>query len=1085
MRIGLSTVLLIANGLTAAAADPTSLYTESVKPILMTKCVSCHGALKQESGLRLDAVQLIRRGGDSGAALVAADPDRSLILQRVMNPDADLRMPPADSGQPLDDEQIAALRAWIATGATAANEEIPIDPSRHWSYRRPNRMEPLPPLPRWGQNPVDRFLHSVHRNRGFDVVGQADRARLLRRVTLDLTGIPPTPDELHAFLADDSELAWNRVIDRLLKSPRYGQRWARHWMDIWRYSDPSGYGKEIRDGRQHIWQWRDWIVDSLNEDLGYDAMIVRMLAADEAVPDDSAAQRATGFLARNWYKFNRNVWLDNIVEHSSKAFLGMTVNCSRCHDHKYDPIGQNEYYSLRAIFETHDVRDEAGQDGIVNLVRAYDAYPDRPTYPFIRGDENQPDEKQPLNPGVPSILGKSLTIQPVELPVTAWYPALRPQAIVSLRKQHEDQLAAARVELEKSQTQFQAAEKALADAPKPDSRPSRSTDKTKDSISPSAGDIVLNEMFDALDPGRWQIESGQWMIREGRLLQQNPQSVQHRILLKQAVPRNFAATVRFRITGGELYRSVGIGFDSVGSAMKGVYASGFAGGSKLQYTFQDQTARWVYPAEGTAPCSIELNRDYRLRLQVRDSLLNAWLDDQLVLACNVTPARQTGQITLFAFSSTVEFDGIEIRGLPATVALKPASQPSPVPVDPEQAFEVAQLSREVARATVALREAEQNALEARIEAEKARYGLMDTNPAENRILMFRRQASRLERIVKIKQLEQQSASQELVRLQGSGSNADDKQKKAAAAASTKLQELNKQLDATRGEVESGSTEYAALGTQYPRTSSGRRLAYARWIVDPDNPLTARVAVNQVWMRLTGRPLVERVFDFGLRQTAPEHLELLDWLAVELVESGWSMKHLIRTILRSGFYQLDSHPGPNDSPMVISDPDNRMFWRMNVRRLAAESVRDSVLFLGGRLDESQGGPPIEHTQGQTSPRRSLYFRQDKERQMPFLSLFDGANVNECYERKATVAPQQALALFNSRLSAESARILASQSDSESDEQFVRRLFETVLCRPPVADEAEACQRFLAASEASNRRRNLALVLLNHNDFVSVR
>ena len=312
-------------------------YLRDVKPLLQTKCISCHGALTQEGGLRLDAAILIRKGGDSGPAFIGNSPKQSLILKRVTSDD-DNRMPPAEDGPRLTADEVAILTSWIKAGAAAPDETIPEHPSQHWSFLAPQRSDVPRASADWIRSDIDRFLAAEQERMGVTAVGETTRSMLLRRASLALTGLPPTPSERRAFLEDKSATAFEKAIDRLLASPRYGERWARHFMDIWRYSDPSGYGKEIRDSREHIWRWRDWIVDSLNEDKGYDRMVVEMLAADEVSPEDQNALRATGFLARNWYKFNRNVWLDNIVEHSSKAFLGLTVNCARCHAHKIRPV---------------------------------------------------------------------------------------------------------------------------------------------------------------------------------------------------------------------------------------------------------------------------------------------------------------------------------------------------------------------------------------------------------------------------------------------------------------------------------------------------------------------------------------------------------------------------------------------------------------------------------------------------------------------------------------------------------------------------------------------------------------------------
>jgi hypothetical protein len=282
----------------------------------------------------------------------------------------------------------------------------------------------------WVRNPIDAFLAAEHQERGLTPRPEAAKHILLRRVYLDLTGLPPTHEELQAFLADSSSDAYEKVVDRLLASPRYGERWGRHWMDVWRYSDWAGYGTEIRESHQHIWHWRDWIVESLNEDRSYDRMIQEMLAGDELAPEDAKTLRATGFLVRHWNLFNRNTWLENVVEHTSKAFLGITMNCARCHDHFFDPITHQEYYSFRAFFEPYHVRTDRvpGQPDLtkVGIPRAFDAFLDAPTYLFERGNDARPDKSKSLPPGVPAVLGGSpLKIEPVKLPLTAHCPDKR------------------------------------------------------------------------------------------------------------------------------------------------------------------------------------------------------------------------------------------------------------------------------------------------------------------------------------------------------------------------------------------------------------------------------------------------------------------------------------------------------------------------------------------------------------------------------------------------------------------------------------------------------------------------------------
>lgn len=430
-------VLLSASGLPAAGPPD---YARDVKPLLKERCYACHGALKQKGELRLDTVAAMTAGGRNGPAVAPGDPAGSVLLERVSDPDH--LMPP--EGKPLTAEQIARLRDWIDHGANGPADERPeADPKDHWAFRPVKR--PAPPGP---GNPVDAFLAAGWEKRGLSPAPPADKPTLLRRVYLDLTGLPPTREDLAAFLADDSPDAYETVVDRLLASPRYGERWARHWMDVWRYSD--WYGRrsvpDVLNSYGQVWRWRDWIVRSLNADRPYDWMVRMMLAADELAPTDDENLVATGFLVRNFYRWNYNNWMRDDVEHTAKAFLGLTVNCAHCHDHKYDPVTQEEYFRFRAFFEPLEIRHDrwpgepdpgpypkytygAAYKPITSgMVRVFDEKPDATTTFYTGGDERNKDAARgPIPPGAPAALGgASLTIEPVKLPLTAWYPGLKP-----------------------------------------------------------------------------------------------------------------------------------------------------------------------------------------------------------------------------------------------------------------------------------------------------------------------------------------------------------------------------------------------------------------------------------------------------------------------------------------------------------------------------------------------------------------------------------------------------------------------------------------------------------------------------------
>jgi len=383
-------------------------------------------------------------------------------------------MPP--EGEPLKPTEIAAIRAWITQGAKAPADEQPErDPRDHWSFQVPVR----PAVPRvanaaWPRNPIDAFIAAEHEKRGLTPQRPADKRVWLRRVSLDLTGLPPTHAELEAFVRDDSAEANDRVVTRLLDSPQYGERWGRHWMDIWRYSDWWGLGAEVRNSQKHIWHWRDWIIESLNADKGYDQMLREMLAADELYPNDFDRLRATGFLARQYFKFNRTSWLDETVEHTAKAMLGLTFNCAKCHDHKYDPFSQVEYYRMRAVFEPYQVRTESvpgeidfEKDGVP---RAYDCNLEAPTFVHLRGDDRNPDKSRVIEPAFPAflmtgVLG-AVKIEPVALPAEAAQPGLRSFVVEAHLKAAELRIAAARAELDAAKKKLATAEPTVPD-PKP------------------------------------------------------------------------------------------------------------------------------------------------------------------------------------------------------------------------------------------------------------------------------------------------------------------------------------------------------------------------------------------------------------------------------------------------------------------------------------------------------------------------------------------------------------------------------------------------------------------------------------------
>ena len=931
-----SCIAFATNG--SAPADEKVDYLKQIKPILSAKCFSCHGALKQEAALRLETLALMLEGGDSGEAIVVGKSGESLLIERIVA-EEDERMPPPEEGGALEVEEIALLRAWIDQGAESPREDIPGDPRDHWAFKKPVRADvPQVKNTEWVSTPIDAFLAAKHAELGLVPVVAADKSILLRRVYLDLIGLPPTREQLQTFLTDDSTDAYEKVVRNLLDSPRYGERWGRHWMDIWRYSDWSGYKNEVRNSQRHIWRWRDWIIQSLNEDKSYDRMIVEMLAGDEIAPTDPHTLRATGFLVRNWFLFNRDTWLDATIEHTSKAFLGLTMNCTKCHDHKYDPIPQVDYYRMRAFFEPHHVRVDAvpGETNLdkSGLSRVFDAYPETPTYLYIRGDAAHPDKSRVVLPGVPAVLAfEEPKIAPVSLPPEAFNPALQPFVL-------EDHLRAAEKEI---QTARAAVEKA---------KKQRTTEQAPASDGP-ASDGPASDGPASDGPA------------------------QHAIDLAGAA----ALAAEKALVAAELRPAT----------LRTAHAADVA-------RFQDTT-----PESSSEPVSASVS---------------------------------------------------------ASVAA---------------AAEVAALAArkyEFAKAEHAVARAEQNLAKA------------DSKTRAN-----------LEKALKTARTNVAKAA------------------KSLEQPGQKYEPLQASLRAKQAYGEGEAPRRAP----YARVSTGRRTALARWIANRNNPLTARVAVNHIWLRHFGAPLVDNVFDFGLRSERPRHAELLDWLAVEFMESGWSMKKLHHLIVTSTAYRMRSSGRDAAEANFRIDADNLFLWRMNSRRLEAEAIRDSILHVAGELDTTEGGPEVDYRSGQTTKRRSMYFQTAYEKQMKFLVIFDEASVNECYRRTESVVPHHALALSNSTLSFDQSRLLTRKLLTElvrSDDParaFIQLAFQHVLSRAPSSMELEKCQAFLAQQATQlagadkltrfsakgtsqvkpspdpkiRAKENLVHVLMNHNDFVTIR
>jgi hypothetical protein len=1138
-------------------------YERDIKPVLKARCYACHGALKQEAGLRLDTGVLIRQGGDSGSAISNGQIDDSLLIHRVSAKEPGERMPP--EGESLSAEQIEMLRAWIREGAKSPESEQPeADPREHWAFKIPQR----PAIPEIADSikvhPIDAFLNAELALHALTARPSAPKHVLLRRVYIDFIGLPPTRDELHAFLADESPDAYENVVDKLLNDPRHGERWGRHWMDVWRYSD--WYGRrdvnDVRNSASQLYRWRDWIVRSLNQGKGYDQMVREMLAADEICPDDYDAGVATGYLIRNYYSLNANDWMRNAVEHTGKAFLGLTFNCAHCHDHKYDPISHDDYFRMRAFFEPIFIRQDrvpgeadpgifqdysySGTRAVQRLgaVRVFDKTADAPTWFYTGGDErNRVKERGSIPPGVPSFLrNAAFHIEPVNLPPKAWYPGLRPELQESLLAEARSVIVAA----EKSHSSLTA----QPQVPAPSSGAAVASGSGVNEELAKAEAEYEAAFQEAIKAGTSGAISGRQSLlmdaTTGRSIVQNN--------MQQLKSFDDGARLTFRL---RILQDSHVNFQFVKDSIQGLTSGycAFEKGRIMAYVHgvsgETEVGRYDFAAgqndfeisvvirskEDLGQLTVVCCSDSSTLVENASLALNGWnpvgtaikpisfdirpgsvavIDDFVwsVPDPMATDGKAWVRLIDVDFEAPKYTDGRDVIGIdgwePSSFRVAPATSLVSASIDNpelralsvklEAARRAARrpfLQMHAAEASVTAARADLASLEARIAADQAKY----SDPPSDRLPALIKTASRLEREAALRKAEAEVLAAEFAVVTAEAKPSDDAERAKAietanAGLTTAMTNRQKATEALANEQL--SEVYSPLSPSYPQQSTGRRRALAEWMTSKDNPLTARVAVNHVWARHFHSPLVASMNDFGRNGDKPTHPELLDWLAVEFMESGWDMKHLHRLIVTSDAYRRDS---VSASDSVSKDPENKLLWRKNSSRMEAEVVRDSLLSIAGRLDLTLGGVEIENKDALTTTRRSLYYSVHPEAggKSSLGELFDAPDPLDCYRRVSSIVPQQALALTNSELVHESSvAIVKAWQDSGggSAEQFISYLFEQILSRQPTHAEIQVClsalqkQQQLAtlpdAPEANTRaHESLARILLNHNDFITIR
>jgi hypothetical protein len=954
-------LFLCSQALLRAAPAEQDLFTSQVRPILSRHCFKCHGPDDgaRKAKLRLDLREAAVGKARSGKRIIVpGKPDESELIRRILAADDDGVMPPPSTQNPLTAEEKQTLRRWVAAGA----EYTP-----HWAFVPP-RQAPLPAVRQadWPRNAIDRFVLSRLEAEGLHPSPPADRSTLVRRVYLDLIGLPPTPEEAAAFVNDPSADAYEQLVDRLLASPHYGERWARRWLDLARYADTNGYEK---DRQRSVWPYRDWVINALNADMPFDRFTVEQLAGD-LLPGATAEQRtATGFHRNTMLneeggidplEFRFYAMVDR-VNTTATAWLGLTLGCAQCHTHKFDPIPQREYYQLMAFLNNADEPE-------MDLPR-----------PDISRQRQATEEK---------IAGLVADL-PNRFPVDekAGKDDQRPVAV--RRREHLERKFEEWAEREAARTvRWTVLRPAEAKSNLP-----LLTVQDDDSVFVS-GDQSKRDVYDLT------FHTDLHGITAVRL----------EVLPDDRLPKHGPGRVYYEGPFGDFFLSE-FTVTSGGSKVPLSRAThSFAGGNTSAQNAIDgdpQTAWTINGGQGRAHSAV-----FNLAAPLAGG---GDLGVQLLFE-----RYHAAGLGRFRIAVTTDPGPAVARDIPPEVEellLVPAGQRT-----------AAQRQRLLEQFLLTAPElaAERAAID-KLRKEMPAYPttlVMQERPAENPRPTYRHNRGEF------------------------------------------LQPAER--------VEPG---VLSVLPPFPADAPRNRLGFARWLVSPENPLVGRVTVNRQWAAFFGRGLVPTLQDFGYQGEPPSHPELLDWLAVEFVKEGWSLKKLHRLIVRSATYRQSSRATPG---LLARDPDNRLLARGPRVRLEAELVRDAALRASGLLAERVGGPSVfppqppgvttegtygslawKVSEGPDRYRRGLYTFSKRTAPYALFATFDAPSGEACLARReVSNTPLQALTLLNDTVFVEAARALGTTMAGRPGpvEDRVADLFRRCLTRPPDRDEVALLVRF---------------------------